>query len=121
MPYQIIYSCASHIGSVRSVNQDNFICDGHYLEMERDNIEFPLQGYVKSNKPSVFGIFDGMGGEECGEVASYIASVEASVMSKTRNPVSDLLEYCRITNQKICEYTKANHLSAMGTTAAMLL
>lgn len=121
MNYQIKYSCVSHIGNVRSVNQDNFICDGRYLKVDSDNIEFPLQGHVKADTPSVFGIFDGMGGEECGEVASCIASTEASVMKKTKNPVSDLLEYCRITNEKICEYTNENHLSAMGTTAAMLL
>ena len=60
MHYKIHYSCLSHIGNIRSINQDNFICDRRYMENEETAIEFPLCGTKKSNENSVFGIFDGM-------------------------------------------------------------
>ena len=34
MHYKIHYSCLSHIGNVRRMNQDNFICDGCYMDKE---------------------------------------------------------------------------------------
>ena len=73
MRYRIRYSCLSHIGRVRSINQDNFICDGRYMELGGIPFAFPLRGIKTSGETSVFGVFDGMGGEECGEIASYIA------------------------------------------------
>lgn len=35
MRYKICYSCLSHIGNIRSMNQDNFICDGRYMDMNK--------------------------------------------------------------------------------------
>ena len=78
MHYEIQYSCISHIGKVRAINQDNFICNGSYLKLDNTDNGFSTSGYVTSKKPTLFGIYDGMGGEECGEIASYIASKAAS-------------------------------------------
>lgn len=121
MRYEILYSCISHIGNARSINQDNFICNGIYMKIDNPEIKFPLNGKVISKTPTLFGIFDGMGGEECGEVASYIAAKEASAISIKKDGVPTLTEYCKRANTKICEYAENNAISAMGTTAAMLL
>lgn len=125
MHYEIVYSCISHIGNVRSINQDNFICNGSYLETIDSsmdfNIVFPLNGTVDTKIPKLFGVFDGMGGEECGEIASYIASKVASTLTIKKNGVLTLTNYCKQANTKICEYAENNNISAMGTTAAMLL
>lgn len=121
MHYEIAYSCISHIGNVRSRNQDNFICDGAYLKTDDSKMVFPLNGTVCTKTPTLFGIFDGMGGEECGEIASYIAAKEASVTPLSKDGVLTLTEYCKQANTKICEYAENNSVSAMGTTAAMLL
>lgn len=121
MRYEILYSCISHIGNVRSINQDNFICNGIYMKIYHPEIKFPLNGKVISKTPTLFGIFDGMGGEECGEIASFIAAKEASTMPLNKNGVLTLTEYCKWSNDKICEYAENNSVSAMGTTAAMLL
>ena len=121
MHYQIVYSCISHIGNIRNKNQDNFICNGSYMETEDTDLKFPLNGTVSSKVPSLFGVFDGMGGEECGEVASYIAAKEASSTILGKDGVICLTEYCKRANEKICEYANNNSVSAMGTTAAMLL
>lgn len=120
MHYSILYSCISHIGNVRKINQDNFICDSHYIGRKGAPIEFPLQGSKSSKDISIFGIFDGMGGEECGEIASYIAAKVASTIEIKKNPVADLLQFCKKANIDICDYANENVISAMGTTAALL-
>lgn len=121
MHYKIHYSCLSHIGNVRSVNQDNFICDRRYMENEETAIEFPLCGTKTSKDVSVFGIFDGMGGEECGEIASYIASKAATTIEIGKDATADLSQFCRKANNDICDYATLHEVSSMGTTAAMLV
>ncbi len=121
MRYNISYSCISHIGKIRSINQDNFICEGRYLADGKEDIRFPLYGNVTSASPVLFGIFDGMGGEECGEIASFIAAKTAASQTLTKNGVSDMSLFCKNANAAICDYTEKNRLSSMGTTAAMLL
>lgn len=121
MNYKISFSCISHIGNVRSKNQDNFICDGQYMEFDNPKMDLPISGDVISKKPTLFGIFDGMGGEECGEIASYIAAKEAAATPLGKDGTTVLKEYCMRSNDKICEYAENNGISSMGTTAAMLL
>lgn len=121
MQYKIHYSCLSHIGNVRSVNQDNFICDGLYMENDGTPIEFPLCGIKTSKEVSVFGIFDGMGGEECGEIASYIASKTASDIEIGKDATEALSKFCQKANLAICDYATLHDISSMGTTAAMLV
>lgn len=121
MHYKIHYSCLSHIGNIRSINQDNFICDRRYMENEETAIEFPLCGTKKSNENSVFGIFDGMGGEECGEIASYIASKAASDIEIGKDVITDLSQFCHRANNDICDYAAMHEIPAMGTTAAILV
>lgn len=120
MQYSISYWCTSHIGNVRSTNQDNFICDGRFMDINDGTITFPLCGTRVSKDHSVFGIFDGMGGEECGEVASYIAARDASAMEVGKDPLTAFSQFCQKANTDICNYASENGISAMGTTAAML-
>lgn len=121
MHYKINYSCLSHIGNVRNINQDNFICDGCYIENAETGIEFPLCGTKTSKEPAIFGVFDGMGGEECGEVASYIASKTASTIQIRKDAIADLFQFCHKANNEICDYAALHEVSSMGTTAAMLV
>ncbi len=120
LSYSICYSCVSDIGKCRSLNQDNFICAGKYMDEDSEPVTFPLAGTMTSAKPGLLGIFDGMGGESCGEVASLIASEEAEKLSLTDDPVNDLLEFCKKANEAICSYAEENGVGSMGTTAAML-
>lgn len=121
MQYNILYSCVSHIGNVRSMNQDNIICDKRFMNMNDENIVFPLNGTKSSKSTALFGIFDGMGGEECGEVASYIAAQNASALEIGKDAVFDLKQFCQKANTDICNYADENGISTMGTTAAMLV
>lgn len=121
MSYQIEYSCFSHIGKIRSMNQDNFICNGVFALPNETTVEFPLTDTRSLKEPCLLGVFDGMGGEERGEMASYIAAKEASFLPLTGESVSLLGEYCHFANLAICQYIQDHNLGSMGTTAAMLL
>ena len=121
MHYEIRYACRSHIGRVRSINQDNYICNGLYMNPEEGEVTFPLSGTVTTAATTLFGVFDGMGGEECGEVASLIASQEAAALGEVGDEAVALADYCQRANAKICTYADTHGVSSMGTTAAMML
>ena len=122
MKYSIEYSCISHIGNCRSVNQDNFICEGRYRKPNDADPDKPLQGVISSEGENcLFGVFDGMGGEECGEVASLIAAQTASEYKFDDDASQKIVSLCFEANKRICDYTSANSISSMGTTAAMLI
>ena len=121
MSYKIRYSCLSHIGKRRSINQDNYYCDGEYLKDTAGQADSPVKGCLKEHGPHLFAVFDGMGGEECGEKASLIA---AECVSKYRigpNPIEDLLGYCQDANEEILRYAADHSIASMGTTAAILV
>lgn len=120
MTYQILYSCVSHTGNVRKLNQDNFACAGRFLQAGEEETAHPLKGAVSSKQPSLFGIFDGMGGEECGEVASLLAAKAACAVTPGADPIGELSRLCQKANADICAYAAENGVSSMGTTAAML-
>ncbi len=120
MNYRVRYACWSHAGKCRKLNQDNFICDGRFMDEGAQSLAFPLVGYVTPSHPALMGVFDGMGGEECGEVASFIAAKTALDFSFGENPLEDLQKICKEANEKICAYAAENDVMAMGTTAAFL-
>lgn len=121
MRYEISYSCTSHTGNLRSINQDNFICNKQYMNSDASGVTLPLSGNVISATPTLFGVFDGLGGEECGEIASYIAAKNASCFTPHKDSIASLKSLCEVANDEICRYMKDNLISSMGTTAAMLL
>ena len=120
MKIKINYSCVSHTGFFRKKNQDNLTCMGEYLPAE--NSGFQKSGEkISTEKAILFGIFDGMGGEECGEIAAHLAAKKASefIFGKKINQSFDA--YCFEANRTICEYAEKNGVRSMGTTAAMLM
>jgi len=119
--YEIEYTWVSHIGRLRKENQDNFLCVRSYMEEEHIGTDGVQNGQTNNGRKALFGVFDGMGGEECGEIASYIAAKEASTIPIKKDGVLSLTDYCKQANTKICEYAENYAVSAMGTTAAMLL
>lgn len=113
----------SDVGNVRKNNEDNFII-GHCLNefSERHQASVLSQ---ENDSWTLFGVFDGMGGCEGGEVASYIAAKELQTLSfgiskKTAYEIDDLMEeaFNRI-NLKIVDERKNKY--AGGTTASVLV
>ena len=121
MSYLIKYYCTSHIGKCRKTNQDNFCCNTKYLNYDNSGTNGIVEGVMVPSPQTVFAVFDGMGGEECGEMAAYLAAKELSEFHFEKKLNQDFVVFCKSANTKICNYTKEHSLASMGTTAAILL
>ena len=121
MRYRVDYCVACNKGKVRTVNQDNFWCYNRYLQSVNDGLSEPLYGALFSYEQPVFAVFDGMGGEEKGEIASYIA---AEIFDKFYYKLKDdnnFINICNEINSAICNFAKENTVSTMGTTGAFVM
>ena len=74
MKFTIEAACGCSTGRVRKNNEDNFYFDGKCLERENRGLRQPavMEGALKSGL--CMAVFDGMGGENFGEYASYTAA-----------------------------------------------
>lgn len=79
-------ACGCHTGKVRKNNEDNFFFDGKCLEENNNGLKHPA--WIEDTLKSGFcvAVFDGMGGENFGELASYAA---ARQMQETQRCLSD--------------------------------
>lgn len=115
MTYKIKGACQSVIGNVRENNEDNYYFNYHYLP--KDN-----QGDSKINTMDFYSsdnvtlaIFDGMGGESNGELASYLAANTLNKYLGT-NELFRWNKYIKLANDTICQNTPKNF--RMGSTVA---
>ena len=119
--YTIEYGCACTIGKVRKNNEDNFYCCKNFRLDPDNNDDVVLCGKVKSTQNEMFAVFDGMGGEACGEVASFIAASNSKTFCEEKDSYGEYLyELMEILNERILEESDARSLVLMGTTAAMI-
>ncbi len=114
------YVGMTHRGRIRSVNQDALVCAGECLPRigGGGGSGATVRGNSGLEKPLFFGVFDGLGGEQCGEVASYMAAQTAQSW-RPRADRDALNHLCAEMNRRICEFTERNALRTCGTTAAM--
>ena len=120
MKYTLSLVCLTNRGRLRRENQDNYICGQLFREPNGPDTDRPSASMISSGSPYVYGIFDGMGGEECGEIASYLAAREAASVNLTENAPDALTDLCKRASAAVFEYQKNNELTSMGTTAALL-
>ena len=126
MAYQIEYAYTCHIGKIRNNNEDNFWCCGDSLEAQNQGMSHIRSGYMKQSEYPLLAVFDGMGGESCGEMAAFLAAGACGEHFKTakdgirNDPEEFLNEICESMNQAICDYGRTNKINSMGTTAALL-
>lgn len=74
MQYQLSAACLCNMGKVRGNNEDNFYFDGRTLPLDHISLDKPLLQETSTTPFAAFGVFDGMGGEQNGEVASFVAA-----------------------------------------------
>lgn len=103
----------SHGGKIRSNNEDNFYLNGKY---RTDNNLFSTEASFVTEKAFRAAVFDGIGGAEKGEVASYIA---ARTMDEAKSGLlgDGLISYIRNVNRRIQE---AGNGKEMGSTCVIL-
>ena len=74
MSYLIDAACLCNIGKVRKNNEDNFFFDDRCMEVDNDGLKHPVTMKKRLGKEVCVSIFDGMGGENFGEYASFAAA-----------------------------------------------
>ena len=126
MAYQIDYAYTCHTGKVRTNNEDNFWCCGVRLPVHNQGVDGILAGHTQHWKLPMLAVFDGMGGESCGEMAAS-AAVEAlggfyeeNKKTLKKEPVVFLTGACENMNEAVCRYSNENCIRSMGTTMALL-
>ena len=126
------FACLTHTGNVREMNQDCFCFPGSSSSFTTNssssftsNEGITNSGYADCNSYPVFAVFDGMGGERHGEIASRIAAsvldTRVGVFTLNQSVPSDLLRVCQEMNEAVCKYSADNNIRRMGTTAAILV
>lgn len=120
MNYQIVYSLSSHTGRIRKTNQDNYYCAGLSYKPVQSAASSVSAGQVSGTDAPCFCVFDGLGGEECGDTAAYLASITADKLLKGKIQSENLYRFCQEANLRICQYARKHNVRRMGTTAAIL-
>lgn len=122
----IRYVARSDKGCVRKKNEDNLFFCGRYLTSSDLSHAFSVEGDCPF--PAVFGVFDGIGGEQCGERASMIAAqtltdYESQILLDLKTKSGSRLRmhnYVECVNQRI-RTAASIHDVRMGTTAAIVV
>lgn len=123
MKYEIYYAVVCSTGKIRNINQDNFWVEGKYLEAANNGLEKTETGKSKCEDHPVFAVFDGMGGEQYGEIAAHIAAKTFDDVHKSKDTVGAkdfLIGACRQMNDSITAFAKQKLAECVGTTAAMI-
>lgn len=108
----------THIGKVRHNNEDNFYMNGSY----REDVNTDIKAVEDNRRRSryVYAVFDGMGGENCGELASLKAAEILHECNK-RSIRSRMDSYFKQANDEICYISKSPETGCMGTTLALFV
>lgn len=118
-------ACICNIGKIRKNNEDNFLFDGQSLDAINDGLKSPLTTQKELLREIHFAVFDGMGGENYGELASYAAAdflknysktISEYFLPKTRN----LTNLCRKMNAAVVRKEKELLTERMGSTVVGL-
>ncbi len=125
MSFFLKAACASHRGKIRVKNEDNFYFDGKILEAESNGLKHPATMEAPVGQGLCLAVFDGMGGENFGEEASFSA---AKAMQNTERSLKDYLiserEYVKRLalrlNQAVVDTAKKRKTTHMGSTVAAL-
>ena len=105
----------SHGGHIRRNNEDNAYLNGHY---RKDDRVFFWEYDVELTNDLIAAVFDGMGGEEHGEVASRLAAETMAQMLQERNSGTIMEAFLTSANGKILQFAGKRNV---GTTYAALV
>ena len=122
MRITIDYAGCCLTGLVRVNNEDNYYCAGQYLPMVHGDVP-AFTGTLLPGRAAAFAVFDGMGGEERGEAASFLAAEEYARGGQCAAGSAVYLEetaLCRQMNRRVLTYAKEHHVSGCGSTAVTL-
>lgn len=119
-------ACVCDKGLKRSNNEDNYYFAGRYLSRDNDGLEGCLSDQTPLPEDAFFAVYDGMGGGDYGEVASYTAAAETeSFLGQTDNInpcdiTPSLTRMCLHINEKVFQTGKSLGVHQMGSTLVSL-
>lgn len=124
-PLSLSAACVCGRGKIRSNNEDNFLFDGLCLPEQHIGLEESalMRRVLRSGEYAA--VFDGMGGGDYGEAASYIAASLLKQEAECPLPTDDtadesLKALCRRMNQAVFDQRELRMCGQMGTTAAIV-
>lgn len=126
MTYEIEYAYTSHVGKIRANNEDNFWCCGESLPAQNFGTSGIFAGNTSQKTLPVLAVFDGMGGESCGEIAAETAVREfgrfygENKEKLKKSPEEFLEDICDSMNRQVVRYGEENRIGSMGTTTAFV-
>ena len=125
MAFRIEAACVCNTGKVRRNNEDNFYFDGHSLPAENRGLDETLLLSSPLRRLIYLAVFDGMGGENFGELASFAAAEgmrgEEKRLRSVREPRAGLLkELCQTLNEAVVSQAKELCTHHMGSTLSIL-
>ena len=119
-------ACGCNVGKVRANNEDNFYFDRRCLPLENRGLKRPVVMERKLDEVVCLGVFDGMGGQDHGEIAAFVAAetmkAEAGKLREYIIPEKRFLESaCDAMNLAV--FTEAQRLDTdrMGSTVVLAL
>lgn len=125
MLFSIESACLCNTGKIRKNNEDNFYFDGRCLEADNKGLKHPVMMRKVLRREQFVAVFDGMGGENYGELAAFAA---ASCMQTTALKLNSffvpekkfLNDMCECLNEAVVEKAKELCTDRMGTTMVAL-
>lgn len=125
MRFMLEAACICHKGKIRSNNEDNFYFDGKCLPEQNEGLRIPAEYEEPIRNGIWFSVFDGMGGENFGETASFTA---ARALQQTERTISDyliptrnqILNTAARLNEAVVKAAQERHTERMGSTMAGL-
>lgn len=111
-----VVSCITHVGKTRSSNEDNCCLSSFYLPEAHGSMDQAFETILPNH--SIAGVFDGLGGEWFGEVASFMAAKVFS--AEAIHTAEDLARLFNDANAQIVNEALIRKAPIMGTTCAMV-
>jgi len=120
MKYNLYVS--TDVGKVREKNEDNFLLNKVVRELKQSKVNVRRLG---KEGPIVCAVFDGMGGEALGEIASKICADEAielyeQAKENEQLKASQIDDYVQKANNKIVKMIENSRARRGGCTLAMV-
>lgn len=119
-------ACGSSVGRIRGNNEDNFFFNGRTLPQENRGLSLVYSVKARTSAEQLFSVFDGMGGEEAGERAAFLAAQTTAARTEdfrrfVMQPRVFLERLCEEMNRNVCEASLQLKSGRMGSTYATLL
>ena len=118
MSAKIKFAVRSEVGNIRTNNEDNLYCNGIIMTAFERERPFFFEGVTES--PAIFAVCDGMGGEDCGEVASLMA-VEGlkehsrKILRSLPDAGKEVNSYVKAVNDKLLDMMRSQGIRTGAT------